>query len=177
VGSGEWGVGSGEGGEKGKGERENFPIHPSTHPPIHPSTKIIALTASAFEEQRWSILEAGCDDMVWKPFREQMLFEKLAEHLGVEYLYAQMLPAEPDDIQATDDNAIGHADLHLALQAMSAEWLESLNRAAMAVDADNLMELIDQIPSNQMNLAFQLSGFVRQFCFDEILEMIEQIKT
>lgn len=51
-------------------------------------TTVIALTASAFEEQRQQILSAGCDDFVRKPFRVAEVLEKLAKHLGVRYLYS-----------------------------------------------------------------------------------------
>ena len=52
------------------------------------ATVIIALTASAFEESRSVILAVGCDDFVRKPFREKAIFEKMAQHLGVQYVYA-----------------------------------------------------------------------------------------
>jgi two-component system, sensor histidine kinase and response regulator len=50
-------------------------------------TVIIAVTASVLDEERTSIFAAGCDDLLCKPFKEQVLFNKLAEHLGVRYLY------------------------------------------------------------------------------------------
>ncbi|NJP07657.1 MAG: response regulator [Chloroflexaceae bacterium] len=50
-------------------------------------TVIIALTASAFEDERSRILAAGCDDFVGKPFREADIFEQMAQHLGVRYVY------------------------------------------------------------------------------------------
>ncbi|MEL6912840.1 MAG: response regulator, partial [Cyanobacteria bacterium J06598_4] len=53
------------------------------------NTKILALTASAFEEEKAIILSAGCDDFVRKPFKEEVLFDKMTEHLGVQYLYAE----------------------------------------------------------------------------------------
>ncbi|CAN1208719.1 hypothetical protein TUMEXPCC7403_00760 [Tumidithrix helvetica PCC 7403] len=55
----------------------------------HPFSKtiIIALTASAFEEKRSLVLAAGCDDYVRKPVQQDTLFAKMAEYLGVRYLY------------------------------------------------------------------------------------------
>jgi CheY-like chemotaxis protein len=52
-------------------------------------TVIIALTASAFDEQREAILKVGCDDFIRKPFQEEILFAKIAEHLGVRYIYSE----------------------------------------------------------------------------------------
>ncbi len=53
------------------------------------ATTIIALTASAFEEEQEVVLAAGCDDFMGKPFQETLLWEKLAQHLGVRYRYEQ----------------------------------------------------------------------------------------
>jgi CheY-like chemotaxis protein len=51
------------------------------------STKIITITSNAFEEDRIAILSMGCNDFISKPFQEEMIFTKLAEHLGVRYIY------------------------------------------------------------------------------------------
>ena len=48
---------------------------------------IVALTAHALEEEREPILAAGCDDFVRKPYREQEIFEVMARHLGLKYVY------------------------------------------------------------------------------------------
>jgi CheY-like chemotaxis protein len=56
---------------------------------------IIALSASALEHEREEILGAGCDDFVAKPFRESMIFAKMREHLGVEYVYESEPSAAP----------------------------------------------------------------------------------
>ena len=61
---------------------------------------IIAIAASVFRSQRLAILASGCDDMVFKPFREHEIFELMARFLGVEYIYA-----EPDDAVAPIDGA------------------------------------------------------------------------
>ena len=50
------------------------------------ATVIVALTASALEEDRALILSEGCDDYVRKPFREDELFTALEKHLGVKFV-------------------------------------------------------------------------------------------
>ncbi|NER78207.1 MAG: response regulator [Leptolyngbya sp. SIO1D8] len=44
-------------------------------------TVVIAITASAFEEERQAILQAGCDDFIGKPFRREELLERVVHHL------------------------------------------------------------------------------------------------
>jgi signal transduction histidine kinase/CheY-like chemotaxis protein len=51
------------------------------------STVVIAITASAFDEERAKVMATGCDDFVRKPIREALLLDKIAQHLGVRYLY------------------------------------------------------------------------------------------
>ena len=51
--------------------------------------KIIAVTASAMDENRQVLLGIGADDFISKPFRETDLFQKIHAQLGVEYIYAE----------------------------------------------------------------------------------------
>ncbi|MDT9298480.1 MAG: response regulator, partial [Arthrospira platensis PCC 7345] len=44
-------------------------------------TVIIALTASAFEEQRQDIMKVGCNDLLRKPFQRGELLSKLSQYL------------------------------------------------------------------------------------------------
>ncbi|WP_016879306.1 response regulator [Chlorogloeopsis fritschii] len=134
---------------------------------------IIALTASAFEEQKATILAAGCDDLIRKPFREQVLFEKIAQHLGVRYLYAQQQP----EVKPAQEN---YPQASLSIQfsqlstIMSAQWLAQLRQAALEVDGDRIEQLVEQIPETHSVLAEGITDLVRRFCFDEILEMTEK---
>ena len=129
--------------------------------------KIIAITASAFEEERAAMLASGCDDLVRKPFRAQIIFEKMAEHLGVRYRYqteaAPTLPvpaiAQP---LAPDD-----------LAPMPPDWLMQFHQAALEVDAEQLHQLIRQIPAKHHHLVEPLSTLTQNFCFDELIALTQ----
>ena len=57
--------------------------------------KIVAITASVLVEQQDEILEAGCDELVRKPFQEHEIFDAIARLLDVEYIYEQDSEAGP----------------------------------------------------------------------------------
>ncbi len=65
--------------------------------------RIIAVTASALDENRQELLGIGADDFIGKPFQEAELFQKIQAHLGVEFLYAE---------DAADDAPGEAADAH-----------------------------------------------------------------
>ena len=65
-------------------------------------TKIIALTASAFDEDREEVLACGCDDFLRKPFKEQELFDMFEKHLDTRFLYAENL-REPQPAKLQND--------------------------------------------------------------------------
>ncbi len=48
---------------------------------------IVALTASAFEDDRKKVIEAGCDDFLRKPFKESEIFDQLHKYLNIEFIY------------------------------------------------------------------------------------------
>jgi CheY-like chemotaxis protein len=129
-------------------------------------TAIVALTASAFEEQQANVFAAGCDDFVRKPFREQVIFEKLAQHLGVEYIY------EEPPVQNSQSQVNSQIEQLSFIKEMSPEWVEQLHQAAIAVDASQIVQLITEIPPERGNLAQELNSLLQNFCFDEIIELI-----
>jgi two-component system, sensor histidine kinase and response regulator len=129
-------------------------------------TIIIALTASAFEEQRQIILSAGCDDFICKPFREDVLFEKIAYHLNLRYIYKEEnlstslpAPAQPKILTAED------------LSVMPKDWVVDLYQAAICVDDSRILELIEQIPDTELNLANALTDLVDNFRVDIIIDL------
>jgi len=53
------------------------------------ATVIIGLMVSASAEDSSQIFSVGCNDFICQPFREEVLLEKIAQHLGVRYLYKE----------------------------------------------------------------------------------------
>ena len=63
--------------------------------------KIIAVTASAMDENRQQLMEIGADDFISKPFREWNSSRRFTPTSGVEYVYAEQPAAaeeEPADL-------------------------------------------------------------------------------
>jgi predicted ATPase/signal transduction histidine kinase/CheY-like chemotaxis protein len=128
------------------------------------ATVIIALTASAFEEERVVALSAGCDDFVRKPFREEELFEKMAHYLGVRYLYEPL--ALPPKLEVTPAKV--NSDL---LDVMPVLWREQLHQAATQVDGEQIVQLIHQIPAEHASLTVALTEMVNHYRFDRIVAL------
>ncbi len=140
------------------------------------ATVIIALTASAFEEERQGILSAGCDDFVAKPFREPVILEKMAQYLGVRFLYEE----------STGQNIAfcepaGKADSYLldarSLAVMPGEWLNELYEAAASVDDERILHLLSLLPPERANLSRAIADLVNHFRCDRIIDLIEELRS
>ncbi len=134
---------------------------------VQTTTKILALTASAFEDERSAILAAGCDDFVFKPATEAVLFEKISEHLGVQYLYQEQAATQVPKVSAMADELLTAR----ALQVMPQHWIDQVQRAARIADEDLILELIDQIPDSQSGLAEGLKALVGELQLDKLIEL------
>ncbi|GFE69452.1 PAS domain-containing sensor histidine kinase [Chroococcus sp. FPU101] len=127
------------------------------------ATVIIALTASAFEEKRSLVLSAGCDDFVSKPFQTAEIFEKMAKHLGIQYVFAQDSTMLTDSI-FNDDTMIQD------LNVMPISWRQQLYQAASEADESQILTLIQQIPSSEAFLSQTLTSLVENLQFEQIME-------
>ncbi|OKH40059.1 hypothetical protein NIES2119_03675 [[Phormidium ambiguum] IAM M-71] len=134
-----------------------------------PETIIIALTASAFEEEQSNIFSSGCDDLVRKPFQESELFAKMAQYLGVRYIYADA--NQPNSLNLKPTKKLQAEDL----KVMPMEWIAQLNQAALCVNDDLILQLVKQIPQTEAALADSITNLVHNFRLDLILELTESI--
>ena len=132
-------------------------------------TLIIALTASAFEEDRIKVLEHGCDDFVRKPFKENEIFEKMHQLLGVRYLYEAITPnilkaENADRVKLTPE----------LLMELPAELRLEFKNAVDVVDFERTMEIIEKIQTQNEAIADALTDLVNQYRFDKLQEFLDQ---
>ncbi|MBE7380660.1 MAG: CHASE2 domain-containing protein [Leptolyngbya sp. SIO1E4] len=134
---------------------------------------VIAVTGSAFEDEHAVILAAGCDDVVSKPIQSELLFSKLATHLGVQYIYRS-----PEDLEASTltTESTGVALQPVDLQVMPDGWITQLNIAALECRDSKINELIGQIPEEHTHLIGSLQYLTENFQFDTILQLIRPLQ-
>jgi CheY-like chemotaxis protein len=133
-------------------------------------TIIIALTASAFEEDRERVLAQGCDDFVRKPFRKGEIYNVLAKHLGVRFVYQE----SGDQGLAIGERAKEEDAQALSLTTMPAEWLADLRQATIKANSNQMLTLIDQIRGQNPALADALADLVHDFEYKKIRALIDQ---
>ncbi|MBW4646331.1 MAG: PAS domain S-box protein [Goleter apudmare HA4340-LM2] len=140
----------------------------------HIHTVIIALTANAFEEQREAIIKAGCDDLINKPFREEILLEKISQYLEVQYLYQEANNQTTNFRQSTTEQVLTSDDLLSLLSPMPSEWLTKIYHAAAQCSDDLILELVEKIPVANVLLIEYFTDLAHNFQFEKIMEIVEE---
>jgi PAS domain S-box-containing protein len=135
---------------------------------------IIALTASAFEEDREQIMAAGCDDFVRKPFKQADIVNLLIKYLQVSFVYEdkQAIPSAVD----TPEMELSYSDALTpeALQALPASWLADLKKETVKADLFNILALINQIRQQDPVVAEALFELANNFEHNKILRYLEE---
>ncbi len=132
------------------------------------ATVIVALTASALEENRTVSFSVGCDDFVRKPFHDADIFDILAKHLHVRYLYA-------DQDAKQEEAAPAEAALLQMAAVLPSEWLAQLQDAATRARGDLVLALAAQIEDEHAAIAAALSHYVDEFQFDRIITHLKRL--
>jgi two-component system sensor histidine kinase/response regulator len=155
---------------------------------------IIALTASAFEEERSPMIAAGCDDYIYKPFKANDLLTTIAKHLGVRYIYDEERGAnrQPErrkskksEQQPQEPSPQGYRTIASSLTAakplkssdlevLSMEWVIQFYYAAVKLSSEQCLHLIEQIPPQYGKVSDGLRGLVNNFQFDVLIELFQK---
>ena len=126
-------------------------------------TRIVALTASVFDDNRAAAIASGCDDFVSKPVRATEIFDKIAQHLNVRYQYAEAIPET-------------HAELvtPAVLGQVSDEWKHALTQATLDLDDEAILALVEQLPPAQQALAQTIENHVKNLAYKALLNLFQE---
>ncbi|MCP4716303.1 MAG: histidine kinase, partial [Deltaproteobacteria bacterium] len=116
---------------------------------------------------RREILESGCDDFIRKPYRETEIFEALAKHLGVRFLYAE----EESPVAAS-----GEIELDIEqLKRLQPELIKNLKEAAILLDEGCCFKAIGIISDDNHELGKSLRRMVENMQYNKILKTLDSL--
>jgi PAS domain S-box-containing protein len=125
--------------------------------------KIIAVTASAMDDNRQELMEIGADDFIGKPFRETELFEKIRAHLSVEYVYADLPTVAAQQVAA-----------ELTPQSLASwpqELIRPMREAVITADLDQLLARIQLVEARDPAIAQGLRRLAEGFQYQALLDL------
>ena len=141
-----------------------------------PKTIILALTASAFEEERQKVLTIGCDDFIRKPFQEQEIFNKLAQYLSIRFCYEG--DASEDDFPPArtphydTPNSLSPQGLALDITTLPESWRQAMSQAAQQLDEISMIRLIQDIQPQYPHVAAPILSLIENFDFETIVKLL-----
>jgi PAS domain S-box-containing protein len=126
--------------------------------------KIIAVTASAMDENRQELMEIGADDFISKPFREAEVFQKIHAHVGVEYVYAEHPTAASQDEAAelTPESLAGWPQ----------DLIDPMREAVITADLDQLLAKIQEVELRDPRIAQGLRQLAEGFQYQKLLNLL-----
>ena len=124
---------------------------------------IIAVTASAMDDNRQELMEIGADDFIGKPFREAELFQKIQTHAGVEYQYAEDPTEAPMEV----------ANLtHESLALWPRDLIHSMREAVITADLDLLLAKIQEVETRDPHVSQALRRLADNFEYQKLLDLL-----
>jgi CheY-like chemotaxis protein len=126
--------------------------------------KIVAVTASAFAEQRSEMMAAGMDDYVRKPYRAAEIYNCLTKHLGVEYIYKDVEEITDLDSALTPE----------MLEGLSEDLLGELREALESLDYDRIEGVVQRIALQDKALQRKLDHLVQNYNYPAILQLLQK---
>ncbi len=127
--------------------------------------KIVAVTASAFIEQRAEMLDVGMDDFVRKPYRSNEIYECLSRQLGVRYIYEGMPEPEQPAMALTQE----------MLSVLPEGLRDELTIALESLETKRIALVIQQVASYDLALQKTLTHLAENFDYSAILKVLREL--
>ena len=117
-----------------------------------------------YEQALNELLHAGMDDFLRKPYRSNEIYQCMAKHLGVRYVYSN----EPV-IETADTAELTPAMLQGLPPALRTELTEAL----LSLDSDRIDAVIQKIAQSDATLGKVLAHTASNFDYPAILRALE----
>ncbi len=124
--------------------------------------KIIAVTASAMDDNRQELMEIGADDFIGKPFREAELFQKIHVHAGMNYVFAE------DQTAALEEQAKLTPE---SLALWPPDLIHLMREAVITADIDQLLAKIEEMEARDPHVAQALRRLAEDFQYQKLLDL------
>lgn len=127
---------------------------------------VIAVSASAFVEERNEILATGADEFISKPFRECELFAGIKKLLGIEYRYAEdtLTFSGSEESAMLTPKDLGH---------LPDELREELRQALIILNVGAIREAIGRIYAFDRSLGEIMGHMEKQYKFEILLDLLK----
>ncbi len=129
-----------------------------------PYIPIIALTASAFEEDKQRVFASGIDDFIRKPFQRKTLFSVIKKYLEVEYVYEEKV----EEVVIQDEDVTFHE--------VPINLTKSLAEAVDMADFNEALDILDTmkefLTAGEFNL---IKSLIDSFQYEKIAEIMSRI--
>ncbi len=132
---------------------------------------IVAVTASVFEEEHAELLAVGVDEILHKPYRDNEIFDCMAYYLNVEYLYK----GSKNNKDKENKLSISLLECGQALNELPETIKQDLLDALESLDIEQSLKMINQIKTENLDLAEILLIRVEKFEFEAMVEELQTL--
>ncbi len=120
---------------------------------------IITSSASVLEADRGKSVAAGSNGFLPKPVKAEKLYQLLESLLGLEWIYAETRPAEPE-----------------VLQLPPTQLIEELQQLTEAGNIDGIVTLVETLPSDYSVFAYQVRRLAEQLQLNDLSTYLEKLE-
>ncbi|HRF43446.1 MAG TPA: response regulator [Candidatus Competibacteraceae bacterium] len=131
-------------------------------------TKVLALTASVFSEERERVLAAGCDGFLRKPFREAELLAMLGQHLNLAFRYTDAPEAQAPALDVAAPDAA-------RLCALPEPLRRELHDAVLSLDGSRVHEQARRVAALDAELGAWLHDQIQEFHHERVLNLLDDV--
>ncbi|MEA2059101.1 MAG: response regulator [Thermodesulfobacteriota bacterium] len=129
------------------------------------ATPVIAMTASAFKDQKEEILATGASAYISKPFREEELYEVLGKYLGLSFVYEEESAGAQKHPKARE---LAPEDL----TALPRDLVQAMLEALAEGDITRLLELIRQVEPLDRDTARGLKALADRYDYSTLEKLL-----